>query len=85
MQPFQPQSTAPHQLSIRTVIIDEFPSERKIRKLFSISPLEVEINGFKWNFYKMHLIIVYNLFGETKHLLRSWRFSSSRQTEEKFT
>jgi hypothetical protein len=25
----------------------------------------------------MHLIIVYNLFGETKHLLRSWRLSSS--------
>jgi hypothetical protein len=48
-------------------------SHQTTRNFFSISPLKPqseEINGFmrKEIFIKMHSIIVYNLFGETKHL-----------------
>lgn len=55
----------------------------RIKNNFPISPPQGGRNSQRLmvssegDFYKMHLIIVYNLFGETKHLLRSWILSSS--------
>lgn len=78
-EPLSRQSTTPR-INYRSNVIDAFPSEiwsRNNKTIFDVFPLEKVrlMNSAEGETLQKCsvLIIVYNLFGETKHLLRSGR------------